>query len=161
MFTIIVATDKNMGIGKNGKMPWHIPEELKFFKETTLNHRIVIGRKTFEGVGVLPNRKTIVISRQTNLNYPEEVEICSNFDSFLQEHRNSSEEIFICGGAEIYRQALPYCNKIYLSIIDGEYEVDTYFPKFSQEEFQVKEIKTFKSFNVIEYQRKENGYEIC
>lgn len=133
MFSIIVAHDENNAIGKANQLLWHIAEDLAFFKETTLNHTIVMGRKTFESIGKpLPKRQTIVLS--TNEIAVDGVEVMS-FEAVLQRFLNSPEEVFICGGAEIYQLFLPYVQKMYISKVSGQHDADTYFPTWNQQDF--------------------------
>ena len=115
MFSIIVAYDENRGIGKDNNLVWHIKDDLKLFKEHTINKRIVMGRKTFESIGnPLPNRHTLIVSNNKKEN-GENYSYIDDFSTFLKENMNTSEEIMICGGANIYRQALPYCKKLCIS----------------------------------------------
>ena len=132
MFSIIVAFDKNFCIGKNGKMPWHIKEDFKWFKEKTTNHTVVMGKNTFNSIGkILPNRKTIIISHSPFIE-GENCHTIQNFEKFLEDNKDNNEEIFICGGGEIYKKALPYAKKFYLTIVDTEIENgDTFFPKIN------------------------------
>ncbi|PAB56221.1 dihydrofolate reductase [Anaeromicrobium sediminis] len=134
MITLIAAMAENHVIGKEGIMPWTIPSELKRFKELTLNNTIIMGRKTYESIGKpLPNRKTIVISKTKDVS----CENCTTVES-LEEALNmvkDEEEVFIAGGGEIYKQSLPYADKIHLTIIHKNFEGDTYFPKFNNQDF--------------------------
>lgn len=130
MFSIIVAYDKNHCIGAKGKMPWKIPGELKRFKEVTTNHVVVMGRKTFDAIGnrLLPNRKNIIVSKSF-MKHCKDCMTISNFPEFLEKYKNSPEEIFIIGGEQIYKQALPYVQKFYVTEIDLEVENgDKFFP---------------------------------
>ena len=105
MFSIIVAYDENRGIGKDNDLVWHIKDDLNLFKEHTLNKRIVMGRKTFESIGKpLPNRHTLIVSNNKKED-GENYSFIDDFSTFLKENMNTSEEIMICGGANIYRQA--------------------------------------------------------
>ena len=150
MFSIIVAFDKNFCIGKDGKMPWHIKEDFQWFKEKTYNHTVVMGKKTFLSIGrILPNRKTIIISH-TPFIEAENCHTVQNFEEYLEENKDSDEEIFICGGGEIYKKALPYAKKLYLTIVDTEIENgDTFFPKLNLNK------------NKIEYQSVINSTPAC
>jgi len=124
--SIIVAMAKNRVIGKNGEIPWNIPGEKKRFKELTWNKTIIMGRKTFDSIGrVLPNRNTIVISRNSDL----KIEGCLVVDSMEKALENcvNDEEIFIAGGGEIYRMFLPLTEKIYLTVIDEDFDGDITF----------------------------------
>ena len=135
-YKAIAAMSLNRVIGCNNKIPWHIPEDFKWVKTITLGHIIVLGRKTFESIGhPLPHRENIVISQQ-NLKIPGTKIIHSLME--LQ-HMKSEKEIWILGGAEIYRQVLPYCSDLYLSVIKREVEGDTFFPTY-EDNFDLKEI---------------------
>lgn len=125
--SIIVAMSQNRVIGKNNQIPWHISEDLKRFKQITMGNPIVMGRKTFESIGKpLPGRENIVLTKNKNFS-PSGVSIIHNFDEILTKE-SISHEIFVIGGAEIYRETFPYCNKIYLTKILKDVEGDTYFP---------------------------------
>ncbi len=124
---IIVAISENNAIGKNNQLLWHLPADLKHFKEITTGNTIIMGRKTFDSIGKpLPNRRSIVISRNTNLTIPG-VEIVASLEKALELCKHD-QEAFIIGGAEIYQQALPYATHIYLTRIHQKYEADTFFP---------------------------------
>ena len=136
MFSIIVAIGNNNEIGKNNKLLWHIPEDLKKFKEITQGKTVVMGRNTFESIGKpLPNRHNIVLSKNSKLfsnNCNEKLEIYDDFSKIVKKYRNSDEEVFIIGGAQIYKKALEsgIVEKLYISHIDfSDNEADTYFPK--------------------------------
>ncbi|MDO8576878.1 MAG: dihydrofolate reductase [Candidatus Daviesbacteria bacterium] len=134
MVSIIVAVaGEKRVIGKAGGMSWHIPEELKRFREITMGHPIIMGRKTYESIGkVLPGRVNIVITR--DLSYqPEGTIVVHSLEEALQlaEGQPGSEEVFVIGGGEIYKQALPITDKLYLTVIDKEIEGDVFFPDYS------------------------------
>lgn len=154
MFSIIVAYDEKRAIGKDNQLLWHIPEDLAFFKSTTLNHTIVMGRKTFESIGKpLPKRKTIVLSQQ-QLEI-DGVEVCT-FDNVVERFLHTEEEVFICGGAEIYAHFLPYVKKMYISKVSGIHEADTYFPAWDTTQFQcVQKIELCSDVTVYEYERRD------
>ena len=155
IFSIIVAMDQNKGIGYNNKMAWHLPEELKHFRTKTYNHKIVMGRKTFESVGLLENREIIVVTRQKQLDNFPNINICNDFALFLESNQNTNEEIFICGGAQIYEIALPYCRKLYISLLKENYVVDTYFPDYDLSKFELKAKQDYDRFKLFEYQIRE------
>ena len=113
MLSIIVAVANNNVIGKDNKLIWHLPEDLKRFKALTTGHTIIMGRKTFESLGrVLPNRKHIVLCNDVNLNIENEnVEVLSDI-SMLEKYINSAEENFVIGGATIYKLLLPKASKL-------------------------------------------------
>ena len=130
MLSIIVAKAKNNIIGKENKLIWHLPEDLKHFKELTTGHTIIMGRKTFESLGrVLPNRKHIIFSKNPSFKVQNEnVEIVHSMLQ-IQEYIESKEENFVIGGAMIYNLLMPYVTKMYVTEIHKDFEGDTFFPK--------------------------------
>jgi dihydrofolate reductase len=136
MLTCIAAIGKNRELGKDNQLIWHLPKDLKFFRTMTKGHTIVMGRKTFESLpGLLPGRHHIVISR-SNPTLPEEVEIFSSIEDFLHAYEKSEEEIFVIGGAAIYKQLLPYCERLLLTEIDASYDADVFFPEFDKDKYK-------------------------
>lgn len=142
MLTIIAAIANNNVIGKDNKLIWHLPEDLKRFKNLTTGHKIIMGRKTFESLGkVLPNRKHIILSKTGKSNIDNEnVEIVDNI-SKLDKYINSEEECFVIGGATIYKLLMPYANKMYITKINQNFEGDTYFPEIKETEWKSIESK--------------------
>ncbi|MDR2894226.1 MAG: dihydrofolate reductase [Alistipes sp.] len=131
MLKIIVATAKDGVIGLGGKMPWHIAEDLQYFKRVTLGHTVVMGRKTFESLGrPLPGRTNVVITRNESF-APAGVEVAHS----LEEAAHNHPDAFIIGGADIYRQALPLAGELYITHIDADYEGDTRFPEWNPAEW--------------------------
>lgn len=131
MYTIIAAIGKNRELGRDNKLLWSLKGDLKFFKEKTTNHTIIMGRKTFESLGrLLPNRKHVIISSSNN--FPEEVDVYNNIESLLSHYKDTSEELFIIGGAKIYSEFIDYATKMYLTLVDGEFDADAYFPMFDE-----------------------------
>ncbi|KIO75159.1 dihydrofolate reductase [Pedobacter lusitanus] len=125
--SIIVAIAENNGIGKDNQLLWHLPADLRHFKNTTSGHTVIMGRKTFDSVGKpLPNRRNIVITRSSSLEIPG-VEVVNTLDAAIA-LCDPSEEVFIVGGAEIYKMAMDITDKIYLTVVKGDYEADTFFP---------------------------------
>lgn len=153
MFSLIVAYDTNKGIGKDNSLPWHLKDDLKLFKEHTINKKIVMGRKTFESVGKpLPNRFTYIVSnkvKENDINYA----YISDFKSFLETNKETEEEIVICGGANIYRQALPYCQKLYISKVNNVYDCDTFFPEFNENDYRQIQVLKYAEFTFYEYEK--------
>ncbi len=134
IISIIAAiAEKNRAIGKDNKLLWHIPEDLKRFKQITSGHVVVMGQKTFESIGkTLPDRTSIVVSNNPNFN-PENVIIARSIEESLEKAREiEKEEIFICGGGSIYRQFMPLADKLYLTIVEGNFEADTFFPDYAE-----------------------------
>jgi dihydrofolate reductase len=160
--SIIVAADHKRGIGKTdlgvGKLLWNIPEDLKHFKELTMGHPVIMGRKTFESIlsylkKPLPGRTNIVITRQHEFTLPtgrqlsgsdlnqtlEQIQhdnliIVNSLEQAIDVAKKSpgNEEIFITGGGQIFAQALPFAQRIYLTLVEGKYDADTFFPDYSQ-----------------------------
>lgn len=121
---------KNRAIGRNNKLLWNIPDDLKHFKKITTGHAVIMGRKTFESIGrPLPNRANIIITRDKNFKAAGCI-IYHSLDEALDFAKQKNEEIFIIGGGQIYEQALPYADKLYLTIIDDEPKADTFFPDY-------------------------------
>ena len=128
MISIIVAVAKNGVIGDKNSLLWHLREDMIHFRTTTSGHPVVMGRKTYDSIGrPLPKRTNVVITRDTNL----AIEGCTVVHSLDEAVAmfDKSEEVFIIGGAQIYKQALPIADRIYLTVIDKEYEGDTSFPE--------------------------------
>ncbi|MBU0664366.1 MAG: dihydrofolate reductase [Proteobacteria bacterium] len=131
---IIAAMVANRVIGRENTIPWHIPEELQWFKATTMGHTLIMGRKTHESIGrPLPGRSTIIISRNKNYCFPG----CTTVQSLNQalDLCAGREKVFIAGGAQIYTLALPLADTIILSVLDQEVAGDTFFPPVPEEEF--------------------------
>ncbi|WP_342252138.1 dihydrofolate reductase [Spiroplasma endosymbiont of Amphibalanus improvisus] len=156
MIYIIVAMEKKQIIGNNNQLPWKIKSELKFFKEQTINKNILMGRKTFESLPkILPNRHTIVLTRDVNFKVNHEnVEVINDIKEVLLKFKNSKEILYICGGSEIYKLFLPYVDKLIISQIRGNYKGDTYFPTVTWNEFQIIDKKIYDEFIVTIYKRK-------
>lgn len=135
--SLIVATAENGVIGKDNQMPWHMPADLKYFKRVTMGKPVVMGRKTFESIGKpLPGRPNIVVTRNTQYT-AEGVDVFHDLNSAEAHCEDMAViedfgEVMIIGGAELYRQALPEVDRIYLTLIHGEFEGDASFPEFDQ-----------------------------
>ncbi len=138
--SIIVAVSENNVIGKDNRLIWRLPGDMKFFKEKTTGHVIITGRKNYESIPEkfrpLPDRKNIVVTRQKNYHAPGAIVVSSieNALQYVSENHNQ-EEIFIIGGAEIYGQTIPVCDKIYLTHIHHTFEGDAYFPIINEKEW--------------------------
>ena len=155
MINIIVATDEDLLIGKkdsrNG-MPWNFPEDLQHFKATTLNKTILMGLTTYQAIGrPLPNRKTIVVSFEPFED--ERVEVRSSLEEVIEEYRSSGEDLFISGGASIYKQCLPIADQLLISRIPGKHEGETYFPNFDEYGYKLVAQKPFETFTLETYKR--------
>jgi len=151
---MICALAKNRVIGKDNKLLWHIPEDLQNFKRLTLGNTVIMGLRTFESIGNKPfsGRNNIV------LNFIREeipgVTVCTSIPEALDKAREFGKEIFIGGGASIYKQFLPFADKMYLSYVKKEYEGDVYFPEFSELEWEEIRREDHEEFEFVEYERK-------
>jgi dihydrofolate reductase len=136
IISLIVAMDQRQGIGYQGSLPWHLSSDLKRFKSLTMGHTLIMGRKTYESIGKpLPGREMIVISRNPEYQVSGSL-IFSSLNLALDYTRNKGEkEVFVIGGGDVFRQALYLADRIYLTRVDAETLVDTYFPKFDSEEW--------------------------
>jgi len=171
----IAAMSLNRVIGAGNKIPWHLPEDFKWFKQMTTGQTIVMGRKTFESIGKpLPNRTTVVLSRG-QFAFPG-VKVIRSLDELDQSGPSSGvaailspsdgewagvrgvaaqREVFICGGAQIYAQALPHCSDLYLTLVKREVEGDTFFPPFEDRFELAEEIRDTPDFKIQHYRNRK------
>jgi len=133
MISIIAAIGKNRELGKDNKLLWHIPGDFKRFKELTSGHVVIMGRKTYESIGKsLPNRINYVITRDKNYQAVG-CFIFNSLENAINFAKKKTFEVFIIGGAEIYKQGIKYADKLYLTLVNKEYsDADTFFPDYSQ-----------------------------
>jgi dihydrofolate reductase len=151
LFKAIAAMSLNRVIGNGNQIPWHLPEDFRWFKATTTGHIIVMGRKTFESIGrPLPNRETIVLSRSAfahpgvkTIRSLDELPACSG-----------GKQIFICGGAQIYEQTLSQCSELFLTLVKRDVVGDAFFPMFEDRFDLVEEIRDTPEFKILRYQIK-------
>ncbi len=162
MLSIIVAKAKNNVIGKNNELIWHLPKDLKRFKELTTGHTIIMGRKTFESLGrVLPNRKHIIFTQNPDFKVNDEnVEIVHSMLQ-IQEYIEDEEEHFVIGGAMIYNLLMPYVTKMYVTQIEKEFEGDAFFPRIDENIWEVieksevmEDVNSHLKYEYITYKRK-------
>jgi len=159
--SLICAMDENMVIGNNNRLPWHLPEDLKYFKRTTMGKCIIMGRKTFESIGrPLPGRTNIIVTRSRDYevdnarvvdSLADAIELAENV-SFI----DGTDEAFIIGGAELYKHALPYVDRMHLTMVHAEVDGDTFFPDFAVEEWQEVSKEYFEADEFNPY-----PYSIC
>lgn len=157
MIIIISGMTKKRVIGKDDKLPWNIPEDLKNFKEITSGNTVIMGRKTFESIGkALPNRNNIVISKTMQPIDESEfgIDICADVSEALAKAKEYKKDIFIIGGANIYKEFLPYADRLYLSLIKKEYDGNVFFPKYDENEWEEIEKKEFNEFDFIKLKKK-------
>ncbi len=164
--SIIAAVANNNVIGNNNRLIWHMPADLKFFKNKTLGHTMIMGRKTFESIGKpLPGRKTIVITGQENYN-AHGCEIADSFKEALKLAKDDGE-VFVVGGAEIYNQAINhyYTKTIYITRIFANFDGDTFFPELDPNEWEIIERDDFEPddknkypYSFMIYKRKTKSF---
>jgi dihydrofolate reductase len=151
-FKAIAAMSENRVIGRGSQIPWHLPEDFKWFKQMTTGHVLVMGRKTFESIGrPLPNRTTIVLSRSA-FTHPG-VQVMRGLDA-VRLPEGDPREVFICGGAEIYAQALPLCSDLYLTRVKRTVEGDVLFPPFEDQFELAGELRDTPEFTILHYRRR-------
>jgi dihydrofolate reductase len=131
--SIIAAISGNRALGKDNKLLWHIPEDLKRFKAVTSGHPVIMGRTTYESIGILlPGRMNIIVTRNKDYKIKGAV-VCGSIEEAIEKAKQfDGKEIFIIGGGQIYNQAIKYTDKLYLTLVEGEYDADTYFPDYSE-----------------------------
>jgi len=140
IISIIAAMDRKRGIGVDNKLPWRLSADLKRFRELTMGHHLIVGRKTFESIGrPLPGRRMIVVTR--DLNYKAAgCDVAHSVEDAINLARERDEsEVFICGGAEIYAQIIGVADRMYLTFVDAEVAADTFFPEFDEREWNERE----------------------
>lgn len=132
MISMICAVGKNGGIGLRNELLWHLPEDLKHFKKITMGHCVIMGQNTFESIGkALPGRKNIILSLTPNY-ITKDCEISNDLEEIASRYKDSEEEVFIIGGASIYRQFIKYAKKLYLTLVDDSPQADVFFPDYSE-----------------------------
>jgi dihydrofolate reductase len=147
-FKAIAAMSENRVIGQGNKIPWHLPEDFKWFKQMTTGQVVVMGRRTFESIGrPLPNRETVILSR-SSFEHPG-VRMVAALDEINL--ADETREVFICGGAQIYEQALPLCSDLYLTVVKRVVPGDTLFPRFEDRFQPAAEIMDCPDFKIIHY----------
>lgn len=152
MISLIACVGRNNELGKDNKLCFHIKEDMDFFRRTTMGQVVLMGRNTYESIGrPLKGRTNCVLAHR-----PEELDGrvlgCSNIHDFLT---NCSNDIFVIGGASVYRQALPYADVIYLTEVEDTADADTFFPEFDKSLYDRIIIKKGKNFEIVEYRRKD------
>ena len=134
--SLIVAMDRNRGIGLYNRLPWRLSADLKRFRELTMGHHMIVGRKTFESIGrPLPGRQTIVVTRNNNYLVEGCFVVHSVEDAISLARSKGESEVFVCGGAEIYTKSLHLADRLYLTLVDAEVAADTFFPEWSESQW--------------------------
>jgi dihydrofolate reductase len=140
IISMIAAVSENMVIGRNNDLPWHLPDDMKYFMQTTKGHCVIMGRKNYESIPEkfrpLPNRVNIVVTRQEGFEAPECIVVHSLGQALEKAEGTGPDEVFIIGGSEIYKQGLGLAKRLYLTEINATIEGDVYFPAFNPAEWQ-------------------------
>jgi dihydrofolate reductase len=147
----IAAMSLNRVIGAGNQIPWHLPEDFQWFKQTTTGHVLVMGRRTFASIGrPLPNRETVVLSR-SDFQHPgvKTIRSLGELPPLV-----GQRQVFICGGAQIYEQVLPQCAELLLTLVQREVQGDAFFPKFEDAFELAEEIRDTPEFKILRYQRR-------
>ena len=154
MITLIVAMGKNREIGKENQLLWHLPKDLKHFKELTSGYPIIMGRKTYESIGKpLPNRTNIVISRKNDW-FEEGILIVGSIKEAVKFAKKIDEEVFVIGGGNIYEQTIDFADKLEVTLVDAVLDADTFFPKINE--------KVWQKTNEEYHQKDEkNEFDFC
>lgn len=137
MIIFVYAQEQNRGIGFENRLPWHLPNDLKFFKKITMGHTIVMGRKTFESMGsrLLPGRKTVVLTRNSNYRQDlTELTVVTDYQAIV--NMGDKEDVMIIGGAEVFKLLLPYADQIIRTQIEATYPCDVFMPEIDEEEWR-------------------------
>lgn len=154
MISLMVAHDPNRVIGVNNDLPWHIPEDLKYFKEQTMGKAMVMGRKTYESIGrPLPGRLSIVVTRDTSYKAVEGVIVVHDLNEAIEKARDYAEEVMVIGGAEIFNMSMEIADRLYITEIHEAFDGDTFFPAY-EEDWQLKkktEVMTSKTGTTFSY----------
>ena len=151
-FKAIAAMSENRVIGRGKEIPWHIPEDFKWFKETTMGHVLVMGRRTFESIGkALPGRETMVLTRG-EFSHPD-VTVIRSLDEVMPSLEG--RDCFIVGGAQVYEHALPRCSDLFLTLVKREVEGDVFFPEFENYFEEVAVLRDEAEFRIVHYRNHE------
>lgn len=155
---IIAALDRNRLIGRQNRMPWHIPEDLAWFREKTLDHTVIMGKNTWRSLGrALDRRTNVVLTRDADFHVPGVI-VCRSIGECLD--LCVAEQCFVIGGAQVFRQFLPHAQKMFITWIDHEFEGDTHFPEFDPDDWETVFFESMQSetgylLTFQEYNRKQ------
>lgn len=164
VITIIAAMARNRAIGRHGRLPWHLPRELRHFKETTMGKPIVMGRRTWESIGrALPGRQNLVLSRDPAFR-ADDCDVVRSLDEAIT--RATGDEVMIIGGGQLYRESLPHTDRMILTLVDCETSADTWFPDWAESDWRRAVLRTEFAddinafgYQVIELTRRPAGDE--
>ncbi len=162
--SLIVAMDRRRGIGYENKLPWRLPADLKRFRELTMGHHLIVGRRTWESIGrLLSGRQLVILTHDRDLAVPGAA-VTHSLGAALSIARNHDDgEAFIGGGADVYAQALPIADRIYLTLVDGEFQADTFFPEIDPRRWEEKGSQSFTrdEKNGFDYTFKLLSAKVC
>jgi len=151
--TLIAAFDNEQAIAKDGEIPWVLPEDQQHFKETTLGHPVIVGRETYENIGNLPGREMIVLSKSEIFidvinarSIPSALSIC--------ETEFETDEVFVAGGESVYEQFIDEADRMVLTKVDGRYDGDQFFPRFSLDNWELQAQTINNQYTILEYERR-------
>ncbi|SFC76123.1 dihydrofolate reductase [Bacillus sp. OV322] len=135
MISLMLAMDENRVIGKDNKLPWHLPADLQYFKKMTTGHSVIMGRKTFDSIGrLLPGRKNIILTKNKSFE-AEGAEVYHNILELKKMAERENDEVFVIGGAEIFKEMLPISDRLYITHIHHVFEGDVFFPEVAEEQW--------------------------
>ena len=165
IISLIAALSKNRVIGKNNDLPWHLPDDMKYFMQTTKGHHVIMGRRNYDSLPEkfrpLPNRTNIVVTHQKDFKADSCIVVHSIEDAIDLATKNNEQEVFIIGGAEIYKLGFPISQRLYLTEIDAEIEGDTFFPEFKKQDWgetsrvnHIADARHAYSFDFVVYEHK-------
>jgi dihydrofolate reductase len=150
--TLLAAIGRNLVIGRDGDMPWHLPEDLRHFKATTMGHPMVMGRKTFDSIGrALPGRRTIVVTRQPDWHHADVETAHSLADALAL--AGPTDEVFVVGGGQLYAEAMPFAQRMILSEVPDSPEGDTFFPEWVAQDWREVGRAHHEGFDIATYER--------
>ena len=168
--SLIVAMDREGGIGKNNDLMWHLPADMRFFRETTTGNIVVLGRKNYESIPErfrpLPNRENAVLTRNTSYAAPGYL-LFHSLEECLEHYKNETDRtVFIIGGGEIYKQALNVVSEMYITHVDKSYDADTFFPQLNESEWKKEEVcqhpadeKHEAGFKIVKYTKNDSAID--
>lgn len=153
MIALMAALTHDFIIGKNGQLPWSIPDELKHFRDTTRHHVVIMGRKTYESVNrPMPNRHNIVVS--SKMDAPEGVQVVPSLNAAIELAKTYKTDIYIIGGTRLFEEGLKIADKMFLSWIKEDYPGDTFFPKFDESEWEIESTEDLPEWTLKIYSRR-------
>ncbi|MFO7944412.1 MAG: dihydrofolate reductase [Anaerolineales bacterium] len=152
IISLIVAMDEKGGIGKAGKLPWHISQDLQHFKEVTMGHHLIMGRKTFQSIGKkLPGRTMIILTRNPDFRAAGCLVVHSLLEALSLAEARGEGEVFIIGGASVYREALPWADQLYLTRVHTDAKADTFFPAFDLKSWTLEDERHYQAKGANEH----------